>query len=297
MADPSRFLVGTGWLAANLGDPALRVFDCSVRLVPVPGGPYRPEDCRWDYRDGHVPGAAYLDLHNDLSDKASGFRFMLPGADDFAAAMARYGVGDGTRVVLYAKGSWYWAARVWWMLAAYGFDDAAVLDGGWKKWAAEGRPVSTGDDSYPPGNFVARPREGLFCDRDAVLAAISDPDTAIVNALTAEQHAGTGGATFERSGHIAGSVNVPAKELVDAGSNALLDTAALRDKFASAGVLSRPRTIVYCGGGIAASGAAFALAMLGRQDVAVYDASLNEWAYDPALPMETGPDGRGTETG
>lgn len=288
MADIPGFLVSTEWLAKNLHDPRLRVFDCSVRLIPDPAEQYRVEDCRWSYRDGHIPGAGYIDLHNELSDKATKLRFMLPGPEQFAEAMSRYGIDDTTPVVLYAKSTWYWAARIWWMLRAYGFENAALLDGGWQKWQAEGRPVSTGEDRYPPANFVARPRAGLFCGKDAVLAALDDDEALVMNALTPEQHAGTGGTTFSRPGHIKGSINVSSKELVDPATNALLPLDLLKEKFAAAGVLSRPRTIVYCGGGIAATGSAFALTLLRRDNVSVYDASLNEWGQDPSLPMETG---------
>ena len=105
-------LVTTDWLAAHLHDPDLRVFDCSVRLVPDPAVQYRVEDCRVEYRASHVPGAGYIDLHNELSDKGTQLRFMAPTPEAFARAMSAYGVGDGTRVVLYAKSTWYWAMRV-----------------------------------------------------------------------------------------------------------------------------------------------------------------------------------------
>jgi thiosulfate/3-mercaptopyruvate sulfurtransferase len=284
----ARSLVSTDWLAQNLHDPSLRIFDCSVRLVPDPKVQYVVEDCRWDYRDGHIPGAAYIDLHNDLSDKSTDFRFMMPPAEQFVAAMSHYGVDDSTRVILYCKGTYYWATRVWWMLRAHGFDNVAVLDGAWQKWTAEGRPVSTGDERYPPARFVTRPRAGLFCDKHAVLQAIGDKRTRIVNALTREQHEGTGGTTFERPGHIAGSINVVAKDLVDPVTNVFLPLDVIRKKFEDAGVMAREKTIVYCGGGISATGDAFALTLLGRKDVSVYDGSLNEWGSDPSLPMHAG---------
>ena len=280
-------LVTTDWLAAHLHDPDLRVFDCSVRLVPDPAVQYRVEDCRVEYRASHVPGAGYIDLHNELSDKGTQLRFMAPTPEAFARAMSAYGVGDGTRVVLYAKSTWYWATRVWWMLRANGFDNAAVLDGGWKKWEAEGRPVATGDESYPPAHFTAHPRDGYFCGKNAVLAAIDDPSTKIVNALTPDQHAGTGGTTFGRPGHIRNSVNVSSKDLVDA-NNVLLPLDEIRRRCDAAGVLAAPRSLLYCGGGISATGNAFALTLLGRDDITVYDASLNEWGPDETRPMERG---------
>lgn len=284
----SGYLVGTAWLAQHLHDPDLRIFDCSVRLIPDPAVQYRVEDCRADYEAGHIPGAAYIDLHNDLSDKNTALRFMMPPPAQFEQAMSRFGVQDGVRVILYGKGTYYWATRIWWMLRAHGFENAALLDGGWQKWTAEERPVTTGAETYPPGRFVPRPRPGLFCGKDEVLAALHDPHTRVVNALTPEQHAGTGGTSFGRLGHIAGSVNVPGKELVDPNTNTLLPPERLRARFAGAGVLDRDRTIVYCGGGISATGTAFALTLLGRDQVSVYDGSLNEWGPDQSLPMTTG---------
>src|SRR5437870_1830515 len=181
-------LVETDWLAAHLDDPGTRVLECTVYLHPadVPGG-FRVESGRAKWSEGHIPGAGFADLQDDLSDRGSSLRFMMPAAAQFAEAMSRYGVGDGVRVILYDRAVNMWAARIWWMLRAFGFDDAAVLDGGFKKWTREGRPVAT---------------DG--------------------------------------------------------------------------------------GGGIAASSDAFVLVLLGHPGVALYDASLSEWAADPALPMETG---------
>jgi thiosulfate/3-mercaptopyruvate sulfurtransferase len=181
-----------------------------------------------------------------------------------------------------------WAARVWWMLRAFGFENAAVLNGGWKKWTLEGRPVATDDGARPPRTFVARPRPELIADKKAVLAGVGDRATCLVNALSEEQHRGTGGVTYGRAGRIAGSTNVVARDLVDPKTHAYLPADALRAKFAAAGALDAGRVITYCGGGIAASSDAFVLALLGKDDVAVYDASLSEWAADPSLPMETG---------
>ena len=110
----------------------------------------------------------------------------------------------------------------------------------------------------------------------------------MLNALTDEQHRGTGGVTYGRPGRIAGSTNVPARELVDPDTHAYLPIEVLRAKFAAAGALDASRVVTYCGGGIAASSDAFVLVLLGHPDVALYDASLSEWASDASLPMETG---------
>jgi thiosulfate/3-mercaptopyruvate sulfurtransferase len=288
MASRSDLLVEASWLAEHLDDPAVRVLECTVYLHPadVPGG-YRVESGRARWAQGHIPGAGFVDLQEELSDRASSLRFMLPPPAQFAEAMGRHGVGDGVRVVLYDRFVNMWAARVWWMLRAFGFDDAAVLDGGWKTWTRQGRPVATDDGTRPPRHFTTRPRPQLVADKAGVFAALGDDRACVLNALTEEQHRG-GGVTYGRSGRIAGSGNVPARDLVDPDTHAYLPLETLRARFASTGALDAGRIITYCGAGIAASSDAFALALLGRDDVAVYDASLSEWARDPALPMQTG---------
>jgi thiosulfate/3-mercaptopyruvate sulfurtransferase len=191
-------------------------------------------------------------------------------------------------VILYDRFVNMWAARVWWMLRAFGFDDASVLNGGFKKWTREGRPVAADDGATPRRTFTARPRPDLIADKSGVLAALDDERACVLNALTDEQHRGTGGTTYARPGRIAGSANVPARELVDPETHAYLPLDVLRAKFAATGALDAKRVVTYCGAGIAASSDAFVLTLLGRPDVAVYDASLSEWAADPSLPMETG---------
>jgi thiosulfate/3-mercaptopyruvate sulfurtransferase len=285
-ATPRRHLVDAAWLQAHLADPDLRVLECTVFLHALPEHGYRAESGRAAWAAGHIPGSGFADLTDDLCDRSSPLNYMLPPPDQFAAAMSRLGVGEGTRVVLYDRAVTMWAARVWWMLRAFGFDEASVLDGGWRTWTAEGRPVSTEPCAYPAARFVARPRPGLFVGKDEVLAALGDGRTCVVNALAEDQHRGTGGVTYGRPGRIAGSRNVPARSLVDPQTHAYLGEEELRARVTAPGALQADQVITYCGGGIAASSVAFVLALLGHERVAVYDASLSEWAADPALPME-----------
>jgi thiosulfate/3-mercaptopyruvate sulfurtransferase len=285
-ATPRRHLVDAAWLQAHLGDPDLRVLECTVFLHPLPEHGYRAESGRAAWAAGHIPGSGFADLTDDLCDRSSALNYMLPPPEQFALAMSRLGVGEGTRVVLYDRAGTMWAARVWWMLRAFGFDEASVLDGGWRTWTAEGRPVSTELCAYPAARFVPTPRPGLFVGKAEVLAGLGDERTCIVNALTEEQHRGTGGVTYGRPGRIAGSRNVPARSLVDPQTHAYLGEEELRATVTAPGVLQADQVITYCGGGIAASSVAFVLALLGHERVAVYDASLSEWAADPTLPMQ-----------
>ena len=281
-------LVETAALECQLGDPNLRVFDCTTNLIPDPKTTYQAVPARADFERGHIPGALFIDLQRDLSDQGHLLRFMLPSAEAFGASMSRFGVGEGTRVVLYSTANPWWATRVWWLLRVFGFDNAAVLNGGWQKWSREGRPVETGPAETPSrGRFVVREQRPLMVGKKEVLQAIGDGAVCTMNALLPEQHAGTGGNSYGRPGRIKGSVNLPAARLIDPATNEFLPAAELRQRFAAVGAFGKD-VITYCGGGIAASADAFALVMLGHPAVKLYDASMSEWANDPTLPMETG---------
>lgn len=282
-----RWLISTEQLAAQLGDPDLRVFDCSTRLAPDPKATFRVEPCRPEWEASHIPGAGFIDIQGDLSRDDPNLRFTLPDATAFAAAAGRLGIGDGTRVVLYSRFHPMWATRVWWMLRAFGFDNAAVLDGGIDKWEAEGRATDSGTVLHPAATFTATPRPELIADQTRVQAAMADDGTVVLNALGRDQHAGGDGVHYGRPGRIAGSVNVPAREMLDPKTRAFLPLPRLKQMLADVGADGSGPLVTYCGGGIAATTPAFIMALLGHDDVALYDNSLTEWCMNPNLPMET----------
>jgi len=283
------YLVETDWLAAHQDDPKLVVLDCTTHLIPDPKITYTVKPGREDFEKGHIPGAQFVDLQADLSDDGdTKLRFMLPPAAAFAAAMRRFGVSDDSKIVTYSTANPQWATRVWWVLRVYGFDHAAVLNGGFQKWAKEGRAVATGPaKARPAGSFTERAAKKLMADKNDVLAAIGDGAVCTINALQAPQHAGAGGNTYGRPGRIAGSVNVPTVGLIDPATNTFLPPDQMRAKFDAVHAFDK-KVITYCGGGIAASATAHALVMLGHPDVRLYDASMSEWAIDDSLPMEVG---------
>jgi thiosulfate/3-mercaptopyruvate sulfurtransferase len=191
--------------------------------------------------------------------------------------------------VLYSIGSMMWATRVWWMLRALGFDAAAVLDGGFDRWQAEGRPIESGEPrGYPAATFTPRPRPGRFVDKTEVRAAIGDPRTVTVNALRPQSHQGLEPSIYGRPGRVPGSVNVPAASLVDPATKRFVPPADALARFAAAGVEKDRRVIVYCGGGISATIDLFLLHQLGFENLTLYDGSMGDWAKDPSLPIETG---------
>ena len=285
-------LIETHALEAALGDPDLRILDCTTWLraaEPGDDAPYRIDAGRSDYDAAHIPGAIFLDIQGELSDPDTRLRFMCPTAERFAAAMGRLGIGDGARVVLYSAGNVMWATRVWWMLRAFGFDAAAVLDGGIEKWKAEGRPVTTEPGACPPARFVARPRPGFFVGRDHVLARLGDARATTVNALSPEVHLGAGPSRYGRPGRIPGSVNVPSASLLDADTGTFAPLEVAQRVHEEAGITPDRHVVAYCGGGISATVGLFLLHQLGYPDLTLYDGSLGEWARDPDLPIESGP--------
>jgi thiosulfate/3-mercaptopyruvate sulfurtransferase len=237
---------------------------------------------RANYDGGHIPSAGFADLMGDLADGDSELNFAMPTPDAFAAAMSALGVSDDSRLVLYDATGSAWAARVWWMLRWIGFDRAALLDGGLAAWTADGRPLSTDDIERPTGTLTLALRPDVIADRDEVLAAIDDNSVHIIDVLPAPHYRGEM-AMYARPGHITGATNIPVMALTD-------ESGRLRppDGLAALHTSDRDaRHITYCGGGIAASLNAFVMTRLGYTDVAVYTASLQEWAADPELPMET----------
>ena len=277
-------LVSAQWVAEHRSDDDLRILDTTMQinlggLLPTVRTGLR------EYRRGHIPGSAFLDLF-ELHDPARPRMTMTaPPAEHFAEVMGRLGVGSDHRVVLYDRRENMWAARVWWLLRAFGHDEAAILDGGWGAWQAAGLPQCTTACSYPPATFEAHPRPGVLVDRDQVLAALDDPDVVLINALGRRQHRGERN-EYGRRGHIPGSANITAWEVLDRETGCYRPLPALRAKAAE--VLGSPHVIVYCGAGAAASSVAHVLLRLGHPDVAIYDGGLVEWCSERGLPMERG---------
>ena len=280
------FLVSTDWLAKHLGDDDVRVFETTVFLHRGEGT-VRAESGRSQYETGHIPGAGFLDLQADFSDNDQPYRFMMPSPEAFAEAAGGYGISDASKLVLYDRLGSQWAARFWWMFRSMGCTNAVVLDGGWNRWTAEGRPTSADPAAYPAATFTPTHDPARFADLNEVKAFMEQGGgSCLINALGRDQHSGAdGGSGYGRAGHIPGATNVPSGELTDPETGLYRPADELAALFTAAGADPSQRVVTYCGGGIAASNDAFILAMLGYQNVAVYDASMSEYAADPSLPL------------
>ncbi len=277
-------LVSTQWLADHLGSEQLVVLDATVLTATLPSGRTGFVSGHESYVvNGHLPGAVFADIIEDLSDPDGTYPFTRPTADAFASAVGALGIDNETTVVVYDGALGQWAARVWWLFRAAGYDRVAVLDGGLKKWAAEARELEHGHVEPAAAVFTVVERPELWVSRADVAAIVNgDATGSLVCGIPPKEFTGEQ-PSRARAGHIPGSLSVPAARLVDRDTNALVGTDQLRATFAP--VLDDERVITYCNGGIVAAADALVLTLLGHRNVALYDGSLNEWTADDSAPL------------
>jgi thiosulfate/3-mercaptopyruvate sulfurtransferase len=275
-------LISTQSLAERLGEPGLVVIDASAHL------PDAGRDARAEFIAGHIPGARFLDLER-LKDPSSPVPAALPTAAQFAARMAEIGVKDGDRVVIYDDSAVKTSARAWFIFRMHGFREVALLDGGLGKWRAEGRALEQGAEETGAGHVAPSVGPGAVRSKAEMLANLASGAEQVLDARGAGRF--TGAEPEIRpgmaSGHIPGSRNLPFGQVLNADGT-FKDTAGLRAAFADAGIaLDRPVTTT-CGSGVTAAVLLFAMHLLGKKDVALYDGSWSEWGADPATPKATG---------
>ncbi|MEX5708493.1 sulfurtransferase [Parafrankia sp. FMc6] len=289
-----RYLVDADWLHRRLDDPDLVLIDATAHISPDGQGGYVNQG-RVAYTAGHIPGAVFADLLDDVNE-SSPHMFMLPSAEKFAAAAGRLGIGPGRQVVVYDQGGTpeaaeasVWAARLWWQLRYEGFDDVVVLAGGYRGWVGRGLPTKAGTEHNQPTSFVPARRPELVADRDAVLAAIGDPAVLVVDSRSRDAYLGSADRPY-RAGHIPGARHLDSRTLVDTRTGEPLPAAEIDTRMRGVGAFEQAggRTVFYCGGGVSAAWNALALAAVGGPDAAVYDGSMLERAADPDLPLVLG---------
>jgi thiosulfate/3-mercaptopyruvate sulfurtransferase len=240
------------------------------------------------YDAGHIPGAAYLDVDDDLAaPPGAGGRHPLPDPESFVTAARRAGISCGSTVVAYDDGPGTAAARLWWLLRHYGHDDVLVLDGGLAAWIRSGRPVST-DPAHPkPGDWSGSPGRLPVVEADGVLALARDG--LLIDVRAAERFRGELEPIDPVAGHIPGAVNAPLTGNTDELGRFLLDR-DLRRRFESVGVREGGSIAAYCGSGVTATQTLLALRLAGYDDATLYPGSWSGWITDPARPVATSSD-------
>ena len=275
-------LVSCDWLAGELGAGDLRILDATSFL------PGTPRDARTEYAAAHIPGARFLDL-STLKDTGDPRPSMVPTNAQFSARMAALGVRQDDRIVIYDNSPLVSAGRAWWLLRTFGARNVAILDGGMQRWLAEGQPTQSGTQAVNEAHFATDRRDNAIATKADVLANLTSCAAQVLDARGKARFAGEDPEPRPgmAAGHIPGSINLPFGQLLD--ENGLWKRGdALRESFRAAGVdLERP-LIMSCGSGVTACNLLFGAALLGKQDVRIYDGSWSEWGADPQTPKATG---------
>lgn len=272
-----------------------------ARLLESPDGRVVVLDCSWylpeagkhakdDFVSGHIPAARFIDLA-EISDPRSPYVNMLPDPGLFAKVVGRLGIGRDTEVVVYDAG--YVSCRLWWMFRTFGHDKVRILNGGWRKWKAEGRAVETGEAAkIEARDFVAHIRPGRVATLDDVLTAISDGNPVIVDARTAARFDGLEGSGYPGvpSGHMPGAINTPWALFFDADRNfEFVSADKALSVFRDAGVDVEGDIITTCGSGVTACILGFMLETLGKDEWRLYDGSWHEWGQRTDTPKQVRP--------
>jgi thiosulfate/3-mercaptopyruvate sulfurtransferase len=281
-------LVSSEWLEQHLNDDNLRVYDATVFLRPNSSGKgYSPESGLVDWEKSHIPGAGFLDLISDLSDQENPLPFTMPRPQEFASKVAQQGINQDSSVVLYCAGSPMWATRLWWMLRSIGFNNVAVLDGGWDKWVAEDREQTDVFRPYAVSEMSADPRPELWANKDDMIRARQRDGWITINALSPSAYKGEIN-QYGRPGHLPGSHNVYYRSVLNPETGEFLSVKQLKLCFKECGAFEADRVITYCGGGISATIDCLALVKCGQKNIAVYDGSMSEWVKDSELELKLG---------
>jgi len=275
-------LVSTDWLAAHLSDPHVKVVDGSWHM------PALKRDPRAEFLEKHIPGAAFFDI-DDIADKSNPLPHMVPDAETFAAKVGALGIGNDDHVVVYDTVGLSSAARVWWTFRLFGHARVSVLDGGLPKWLAENRPVDSGAPAPTPKPYSAKLDRRLLRSLDDIRANIESGREQILDARSAGRFRGVEPEPRQglRGGHIPGSFSLPYTDLIDPETRTVRPADALAEAFERAGIRRDRPVVTSCGSGVTACVLALGLAVLGRDDGAVYDGSWTEWGGRDDTPVET----------
>ena len=272
-------LVSTQWLADHLRDANIKVLDASFKM---PGVLPLPKD---DFEAAHVPGAVFFDV-DAIADHTSSLPHMFPSAEQFGRDVGALGIGNDDTVVLYDSGTWVAAPRGWWMFVAFGHKNVRVLDGGLKKWIAEGRAVDSGKIAVKPASFHATFDAKRIRNKREMIDNVASKTEQILDARARDRFEGSVQEPWpgRRSGRMPGSLNLPYNGLIEADGT-MKSSAQLRAALTGAGVDLQKPVVTSCGSGVSAAVLTLALYRVGVENSALYDGSWAEWGAQADTPV------------
>jgi thiosulfate/3-mercaptopyruvate sulfurtransferase len=282
---PFTTLIDTDVFAGHLADPDFVVVDCRFRL----------DDETWgerEYAGRHIPAAVYAHLNRDLSGPTTGTngRHPLPDPLVLAETFTRFGIGNSggrrAQIVAYDQDNGMFASRLWWLARWLGHDAVAVLDGGFARWLAEGRPTKSGIETRRREEFRASPQSDLVVDARQVSRMLGTPNWRLLDARAPERYRGEVEPIDRKPGHIPGAANHFFQwNMNEQGTFRAPEE--LRDRIsASTGQIAPDRIICYCGSGVTACHNLLAMEHAGIHGAKLYPGSWSEWSADPSRPIE-----------
>ena len=271
--------------ALQTSSQPLMLFDCSFDLMNPAAGEAA-------YRESHIPGALYVHLDRDLSDKSgsgvNGGRHPLPSREKFAAWLGSIGFGNAMQAVVYDRQGVNYAGRLWWMLKWLGHDNVAVLDGGLQAWAASEATTAEVAAPRPPATFSLTAEKAQLVMTSTIERGLGRPTQTMVDARAAPRFRGEVEPLDPVAGHIPGALNRPFAQNIGADGK-FKPAAVLRAEFEALLAGRDPASVVHhCGSGVSAVPNVLAMELAGLGRAALYAGSWSEWSSDPARPFAQG---------
>ena len=264
-------LVTPDWCLQRMEDPGIRIVDCRY-LLGKPGAGFQL------YQKSHIPNAIHLDVDRDLAGHGGPGRHPIPRPLDFSRTMSNAGIDQNIHVIAYDDSGGAWAARLWWLLGFFGHEKVSLLDGGWTKWMAEGKPVNAGIPTVKARSFKASPHPDWVVNKEYVSAHCTLHSALLLDARAPERYRGEVEPIDPKAGHIPGAKNAPFANNVSADKT-FKTAEELKKQWEPLGVFEAEEIISYCGSGVTACNNIFALKLLGL-DSKLYEGSWSDWCRD-----------------
>ena len=262
-------IVSAEWLSQQLNNPQVVIIDCRFALSD-------PDLGRKQYEEGHIPGAYYLDLNQDLSSPVQqhGGRHPLPNPNDLAQKLSEMGITGATRIVAYDDSRFAFASRLWWLLRYLGHSHVSILDGGWTNWFKQGYPVNSEIPASSPGNFLPHLQSDGVVSYEQVQAQKDLPNVVLVDSRERDRYLGKHEPIDPIAGHIPGAVNYPWQEVTNE-NGFLQDIQKQQQRWEELG--EEKEVIVYCGSGVTACVNLLSLELAGVTTGKLYAGSWSDW--------------------